>query len=57
MDPEQEIKELIASSTDVFRDIKTNYIEFMSSLKYENMADKKMRKKVGVNSNAEERTN
>ena len=57
MDPEQEIKELIASSTDVFRDIKTNYIEFMSSLKYENMADKKMRKKVGVNSSAEERTN
>ena len=57
MDPEQEIKELIGSSTDVFRDIKTNYLEFMSSLKYENMADKKMRKKVGVNSSVEERTN
>lgn len=40
METDQEILDLLTTSMAMFRDIKINYMEFLSSLKYENMADK-----------------
>jgi hypothetical protein len=39
-----QVKDLLEETRLIFNDIKTNYGEFLSSLKYENLADKKKTK-------------
>ena len=44
MNPDQQIKELVQSSNSIFKNIKQSYLEFLSSLKYENLSEKRERK-------------
>jgi hypothetical protein len=45
METEKDIQKLVDSTHIIFRDIKIHYTEFLSSLKYENASDRKVRKK------------
>lgn len=41
-----EVKDLLEETRLIFNDIKTNYGDFLSSLKYENLGDKKKTKMI-----------
>lgn len=56
MESDKEIMQLLDHSMMMFRDIKVNYMEFLSSLKYENVGEKSTTKKKKTDDSAKVET-